>query len=97
MRLAVRIALVATAMSLGALFAIGSIIAAMLERDGFTSASADGARPGYLILLAVGLFASITVPTALAIWAFPDDRRTLMGTGAVVLLAALALFGLAAA
>lgn len=97
MRTTVRVAIVGIAASLGALFAVGSIVAALLERDGFTSDAADGARSWYLGLLALGLVASIAVPAAIAAWAFPDDRRAAFAVGAVALVAALILFGLAAA
>jgi len=74
----VRLLAVLAASLLGALFAIGAIIAAMLESDGFTSASAGGPRTGYLALLAGGLVASVAVPAAVATWAYPDRRAAIL-------------------
>jgi len=88
-----RIGLVVVAASLGALFAFGSIVAAMLEADGFTSASRDGARIGYLVLLGLGLLASIVVPALIALWAFPEQRSAVLSVGSVGLLLGFIGFG----
>ena len=90
-----RLLLVLVASLLGAVFAIGAIIAAMLESDGFTTAAASGPRSGYLILLAGGLFASVGVPSALAGWAYPERRSPILIVAAVALAVGLVLFAVA--
>ena len=88
-----RLVVVAAAFFLGALFAIGSLVATLFEVQGFGSRSGE-ARPWYLASLALGLLASVGAP--FVVW-----RLLLPGLGArtwVLAAAAVAvafmLFGL---
>lgn len=89
-----RAAALAVAAGLGGLFAVGAVIAALFEVQGFGREAADP-RPGYLLVLAVGFAAALGVPALLARWLFP--RRA--GRVAVAVLfasvvGAVALLGL---
>ncbi len=53
--------IVAAAVALGALFAFGSVLAALFEVQGFGSRSGEP-RTGYLALLGLGFVASVAVP-----------------------------------
>ena len=53
---------VAVAAALGALFAVGALLAALFEVQGFGRPRDAEPRAGYLLLLAVGLAASLGVP-----------------------------------
>ncbi len=92
MRDASRVTVVLVAFALGALFAFGSLLAARLERDGFTSASRDGMRAGYVTLLGLGLGASVLTPFGLALVALPGSRRPLLVGLAVTSVLAVVLF-----
>ena len=96
MKSAARVTLVTVAGGFGALFAIGSIVAVRVEASGFTSASADGARPGYVFLLGLGLVASVAVPFTIASWAFPDLRSTLLVVAGITIAVGIGLFVAAA-
>ena len=61
---AARILAVALGMAVGALFAVGCLVAALFERDGFGDRDGDPST-GYLLALAVGLAASLGLPVAL--------------------------------
>jgi ABC-type sugar transport system permease subunit len=86
--------LLAVAAGLGALFAIGSVLAAMFEVQGFGRPPSDP-RPLYLASLALAFFASIAVPVLLARWLLPQRGgpvgTVLLAVGAV---GAVALLGL---
>ena len=56
---------VAAAAALGALFTVGALLAALFEAQGFGRPRDTEARAGYLLLLAVGLAASLGVPAYL--------------------------------
>jgi hypothetical protein len=56
---------VAAAVALGALAAVGCLIEALFEAQGFGRPRDTDPRPGYLALLALGFVASVTVPAAL--------------------------------
>ena len=62
---------VGVGMALGALFALGCLVAALFERDGFGDRD-GGTSTGYLLLLAIGLAASVAVPLALWRALFPS-------------------------
>ena len=53
--------IVAAAVGLGALFAFGSVLAALFEVQGFGSRSGEP-RLGYLLLLALGFVACVVIP-----------------------------------
>jgi hypothetical protein len=64
---------VALAVALGALVAVGCLLAALFEVQGFGGPRDQGPRTGYLIELALGLVAAVVVPVVL--W------RRLLGNG----------------
>lgn len=53
---------VAVATALGALFAVGCVIAALFEVQGFGRPRDTDPRTGYLLLLALGFAACVAVP-----------------------------------
>ncbi len=62
---------VAAAAALGALFAVGCVIAALFEVQGFGRPRDTDPRTGYLILLALAFAACVAVPVALWRWLLP--------------------------
>jgi len=56
---------VAAAAALGALLAVGALLAALFEAQGFGRARDTEPRTGYLLLLALGFAVSIGVPAYL--------------------------------
>lgn len=82
---------------LGALFAVGSIGAAMLEVDGFTSAARDGPRPWYLGALALGLVVSVVGPFVFARVLYPETLRWTLPVAGAALVVAVVVFGFAVA
>jgi len=64
---------VAAAAALGALFAVGCVLAALFEAQGFGRERDTAPRAGYLLLLALAFAASVAVPAWL--W-----RRLLPGS-----------------
>lgn len=87
----------AIAFFLGALFAVGSIVAAMLEVDGFTSAARDGPRPWYLGALALGLVVSVVRPFVVARVLYPETLRWTLPVAVAALVVAVVGFGFAVA
>lgn len=69
----VRVLVVTAAVALGALFAVGFLISALFELQGFGGPRDQGPRPGYLVELAIGFGACVGVPILL--W------RRLLGGG----------------
>ena len=63
---ALRIVTVLGATCLGALFAIGFLLAALFEVQGFGGPRDEPPRAGYLVELALGFAACVIVPTFLA-------------------------------
>jgi hypothetical protein len=61
----VRTVVVGGACLLGALLAVGCVIAALFELQGFGGPRDAGPRAGYLTVLAAGFAASVAVPVAL--------------------------------
>ena len=57
---------VATSVSLGALFAVGFLLAALFEVQNFGGPRDQPPRTGYLVELAIGFVACVVVPTFLA-------------------------------
>lgn len=95
MRGVARLLVVVTAFFFGMLFAVGSILAALFEMQGFTAADSGGPRPAYLAALALALVASVGVPFGITGFIFPQQRLLVILLGAVVLVLAVATFGLA--
>jgi hypothetical protein len=86
--------LLALAAGFGGLFALGSVIAAMFEVQGFTRPAAEP-RPAYLLALAPAFAASVAGPALLARWWFGERWRPVASAGLVLgAVGALALLGL---
>src|SRR3954451_108707 len=68
-----KVVVVGLAVGLGALVAVGCLLAALFEVQGFGGPRDQGPRTGYLIELALGLVAAVVIP--LAVW------RGLIGGG----------------
>lgn len=64
---------VAAATGLGALFAVGCVLAALFEAQGFGRERDTDPRAGYLLLLALGFAACIAVPAWLWRLLLPDS------------------------
>ena len=84
---------VAAAAALGALFAVGCVIAATFELQGFGDRDGDPSR-GYLFLLALGLVACIAIPVALWRWLFPQSSPAWATAGAAATVGVLLIMGL---
>ena len=82
-----RYILVAGASALGALFAVGCLIAALFEVQGFGGPRDEGPRSGYLVRLAVGFVACIAIP------AFLSRRLLHVGAGWVAAAVAVSVAG----
>ena len=67
---AVRVLTVIVGMALGALCAVGVLLAALFERDGFGDRDGEPST-AYLLALAVGLLASVGLPLVLWRMVFP--------------------------
>ena len=65
--------LVAAATALGALLAVGCVIAALFEAQGFGRPRDTDPRVAYLVLLAIGLAACVAVPVWLWRRLLPDS------------------------
>ena len=61
---AARVLTVVVGMAVGSLFAVGFLVAALFERDGFGDRDGDPST-GYLLALAVGMAASLALPLVL--------------------------------
>jgi hypothetical protein len=66
--------------ALGTLAAVGCLLAALFEQDGFGSPRDQGPRTGYLVELGAGFVASVVIPAVVC-------RRLFPGSGPVWLLA----------
>lgn len=85
---------VTVAAAVGALFAVGAIVAIMFELQGFGQSAADP-RPGYLIALAAGFAASVATPAIIARWFLPDVSNRTVGIAVAIRVGgAAALLGL---
>jgi hypothetical protein len=80
-----RLLVVVVAVALGALFALGCVVAALFEVQGFGDRDGDPSR-GYLAALALGFSACVVVPAVL--W-----RRLLGGGPGWLAAAAIAIAG----
>ena len=69
---AVKALIIVVGLALGALCALGVILAALVERDGFGDPNGEPSTP-YLLVLAVGLVASVGLP--LGLWRVLFPRR----------------------
>jgi len=69
---------------LGALAAIGCLLAALFEVQGFGRPRDAEPRTGYLIELAVGFVASVAIPALLARWLLPRGGPALFVIAAVI-------------
>lgn len=84
----------AVAAGLGGLFAVGSVVAALFEVQGFGREALDP-RPSYLVAVALGLAASRGISALLARWLFPQwAGRAALGVLLLGAVGAVALLGL---
>lgn len=79
---------------LGALFAIGAVLAARFEIQGFPPQPGQP-RAWYLAALAAGLLASVTAPFVVSRLLLPEIGRRIWWPAAAAVAAAFAVFGLA--
>ena len=84
---------VMTSAALGALFAVGCVLAALFEAQGFGGPRDQPPRTGYLLELAVAFAACIAIPAFLARRLLHAGPGWLVAAGAAVL-GALAILGL---
>ena len=75
---------VAVAVGLGALAAVGCLLAALFEVQGFGRPRDAEPRTGYLVELAVGFVASVAIPALLARWLLPRGGSALFVIAAVI-------------
>ncbi len=83
---ALRYLVVASCATLGALFAVGCVLAALFEAQGFGGPRDQPPRTGYLLELAVAFAACIAIPAFLA-------RRLLHAGPGLIIAAAAAVIG----
>lgn len=91
-RNSVRAVAVIAAFFLGATFAVGSLLAAFLEADGF-GAPGDDPRPVYLALLAAALVVSVVTPFVVLRYVYPAHGPKAWVGAAIAVVVAVALFG----
>ena len=94
MPVGVRIPLVIASFALGAMLAIGCLIAVMFEADGFGGRD-GGPRWGYMASLAVGLAASVGSPFLILRWLLPNATKRSPLYFGIAMGVALLLFGFA--
>lgn len=70
-----KVGVVLIAACIGALSAIGCLLALLFERDGFGRPRDSQPRTWYLALMAIGLVLSLVVPFGIAAW-FRTTRRS---------------------
>lgn len=90
-----QVGVVLIAAFIGVLSAIGCVMAALFERDGFGRPRDSQPRTWYVALMAVGLVLSIVAPIGIAAWAFPARRRMVRAAAVVAVLGAVVFFGFA--
>jgi hypothetical protein len=83
---ALRYLVVVSCAALGALFAVGCVLAALFEAQGFGGPRDQPPRTGYLLELAVAFAACIAIPAFLA-------RRLLHAGPGLIIAAAAAVIG----
>jgi hypothetical protein len=83
---ALRYLVVVSCATLGALFAVGCVLAALFEAQGFGGPRDQPPRTGYLLELAVAFAACIAIPAFLA-------RRLLHAGPGLIIAAAAAVIG----
>jgi len=89
----VRILAVGSACLVGALLAVGCVIAALFELQGFGGPRDAGPRAGYLVALAASFAASVAVPVALWRALLPDSAPGWAVVAIPCVLVVLALLG----
>jgi hypothetical protein len=85
---------VAVATALGALFAVGCLLAALFEEQGFGRPRDTEPRPGYLALLALGFLASVGIPAFLWRRLFPGSGPAWIVALAIGVIGAVFLLGI---
>jgi hypothetical protein len=85
---------VVAAAALGALFAIGCLIAALFEVQGFGRPRDTDPRAGYLFLLALAFAACIAVPVWLWRWLLPESAPGWLLALAVSVVGVVLILGL---
>jgi hypothetical protein len=91
---ALRGAVVAVATALGALFAVGCVLAALFEAQGFGRPRDTDPRTGYLLLLAVALVACVGVPYALWRRLLPERAPSFVLAFAAAVVGVIAILGI---
>ena len=90
---ALKSVVVAGAVGLGALSALGCVLAALFEVQGFGSRDGEP-HTGYLIALALGFAASIVIPAFLWRWLFPRSGPGFIAAVGVAAAGVLLILGL---
>jgi len=85
--------IVGVVVALGALFAFGSWLAILFEAQGFGGDRDSGRDVGQMTLLFVALLASIVIPAMVSVWAFPNNRRLVVGAAMAVAVLLLLISG----
>ena len=91
---ALRVAVVAVAGALGALFAMGCVLAALFEAQGFGSERDTDPSTGYLLLLAAAFVASVGVPFWLWRQLLPGSAPRALLVFAVTVAGVIAILGI---
>jgi hypothetical protein len=63
-----KVLVVAASLGLGALFAVGCVLAALFEAQGFGGPRDQGPRTGYMIELATAFAVCVAIPAVLSRW-----------------------------
>ena len=88
-----RFVLLTTAVALGVLFAVGSVLAALFELQGFGAPRDDEPRLGYLALLALAFIASVSLPMLLWRRLWPGRTPSLLVAFAVSAAGVIVILG----
>ena len=91
---ALRGAVVAVATALGALFAVGCVLAALFEAQGFGRPRDTDPRTGYLLLLAVALVGCVGVPYWLWRRLLPERAPSFVLAFAAAVVGVIAILGI---
>ena len=87
-------AVVAVATALGALFAVGCVLAALFEAQGFGRPRDTDPRTGYLLLLAVAFVACVGVPFWLWRRLLPESAPSFVLAFGAAVVGVIAILGI---